>query len=241
MQRILFALFCALISHGGILLLPWPEHAQLAPQLPGAESITVSFDDCAVAQQRVAQVQTSPTPPQQAPQQQTVATDAPLPKLDKVTPDEPEPLQPTTEKEVKHIRPPTRKKQLQTKKKPAQNVQNTSEGEPSKSTTQHPSSPAQQAAAAPVTSQASPLYLSNPKPTYPPLARRRGWQGVVMISVLVLEDGSPKHIQLQQGSGYQLLDKAALKAVQKWHFVPATKDGIPTVGKVIVPVHFQIN
>ena len=241
MQRILFALLFALISHGGILLLPWPEHAQLAPQLPGAESITVSFDDCAVAQQHVEQVQTSPTPPQQTPQQQAAVTDAPLPKLDKVTPDEPEPPQPTTAKKIKHIRPPTRKKQLRTKKNSAQNVQNTSKGEPSKSTTQHPSSPDQQAAAAPVTSQASPLYQSNPKPTYPPLARRRGWQGVVMISVLVLEDGSPNHIQLQQSSGYQLLDKSALKAVQKWHFIPATKDGIPTVGEVIVPVHFRID
>ena len=240
MQRILFALFCALISHGGLLFLPWPEHEQLTPQLPGAESITVSFADDAVTQQQMEQIQISPTPPQQAPQQELVTPDAPQPKLDQVTPNEPKPPQPAVEKKIKHIQPPTRKKQLQPNKQPVQKVQSTPQGSPDRSTAKHLSSSTQPAAAAPVRSQASPLYQSNPKPIYPPLARRRGWQGVVRISVLVLADGSPQHIQLQQSSGYQLLDKAALKAVQKWHFIPATKDGIPTVGEVIVPVHFRI-
>lgn len=236
MQRILFALCCAIISHGGILLLPWPEHAQLTPQLPGAESITVSFDDCAVAEQQAAQVQTPPTPPQQK-----TTPETPQPELEETSPDDPEPPQTKAEKKVKHIRPPAKKQRLQSKSQPVQKVQTTPDAASGETTTQEQlPHPAQQAAAAPVTSQASPLYQSNPKPIYPPLARRRGWQGVVVIKVLVLEDGSPCNIELHQASGYQLLDKAALKAVQKWHFVPATRDGIPTVGEVIIPVHFKL-
>ncbi|WP_319549628.1 energy transducer TonB [Desulfogranum marinum] len=236
MQRIVCALFCALVSHGGLLLLSWPENTQIAPQLPGAESITISFDDCTVTQQQAEQVQTSPTP-----SQQEATPEPPLPELENIAPVSSATLQTAGEKKIKHIRPPTRKKRLHFKQQPVQKVQSTPDHASGKPTTQKQlAKTAQHAAAAPVTSQASPLYQSNPKPVYPQLARRRGWEGVVMIKVLVLEDGSPSHIDLQQTSGYPLLDKAALKAVQKWHFVPATRDGIPVVGEVIVPVHFKL-
>ena len=55
---------------------------------------------------------------------------------------------------------------------------------------------------------------------YPPLARRRGWQGRVRIGLLVEADGQLSRVQLVESSGYTLLDKAAMKNVNQLRNVP---------------------
>ncbi len=88
--------------------------------------------------------------------------------------------------------------------------------------------------------EAQPLYQDNPKPEYPALAQRRGWQGIVLLAVSVLENGKADHVRLYESCGYPLLDKAASKAVRKWLFLPGTKDGIPVKMEVLVPVKFLL-
>ncbi len=56
---------------------------------------------------------------------------------------------------------------------------------------------------------------------YPPVARRRGWQGRVRIGLLVKADGHLSGVQLLESSGYALLDKAAMKNVNQLRKVPA--------------------
>jgi protein TonB len=56
---------------------------------------------------------------------------------------------------------------------------------------------------------------------YPPVARRRGWQGRVRIGLLVKADGHLSGVQLLESSGYALLDKAAMKNVNQLRNVPA--------------------
>jgi protein TonB len=90
----------------------------------------------------------------------------------------------------------------------------------------------------PVLVKATPLYQSNPKPVYPPLARRRGQQGTVMLQVMVSENGRVEQVTLQRSSGFALLDKAALDTVKKWQFFPGTENDRPVTSKVLVPVHF---
>jgi protein TonB len=49
--------------------------------------------------------------------------------------------------------------------------------------------------------------------SYPPLARRMGWQGKVILSFVITTDGLAKEIKIVQGSGFSLLDKNAAETV----------------------------
>ncbi|MFV1992259.1 MAG: energy transducer TonB [Acidiferrobacterales bacterium] len=51
--------------------------------------------------------------------------------------------------------------------------------------------------------------------TYPPIARRRGWQGTVTIYVTVMSNGDLQQVKIGKSSGYALLDKSAIAALQK--------------------------
>jgi TonB family protein len=69
--------------------------------------------------------------------------------------------------------------------------------------------------------EAKPDYLSNPAPVYPRLARQQGWEGVVMLRVLVRADGTVEDIEVEASAGHQILDDAAVSAVRRWKFLPA--------------------
>lgn len=83
-------------------------------------------------------------------------------------------------------------------------------------------------------------YLSNPPPDYPAVARRRGLEGVVLLSVLVSEAGLPKEIRLAKTSGAAVLDEAALEAVKGWKFVPARQGEQAVAAWVEVPIRFRL-
>ncbi len=85
-----------------------------------------------------------------------------------------------------------------------------------------------------------PLYASNPKPTYPREARRKGYEGEVILKVQVLSNGGVGSIEIGRSSGYELLDQSALEAVKKWRFTPAKEgeDSVPSWVKV--PVRFRL-
>ncbi len=92
----------------------------------------------------------------------------------------------------------------------------------------------------PQVSQAYPESDGNPPPKYPVLARRRGWQGTVHLSVLVLANGRVGDITIEKSSGYPLLDKTALKAVTRYRFVPGRQGGHVVAMRVQLPVHFRL-
>ncbi len=85
-----------------------------------------------------------------------------------------------------------------------------------------------------------PDYKINPKPKYPMLARRNGYEGAVLLRVWVLEDGKVGKIEIEQSSGHEMLDNSALETVKKWIFIPGKKNGIPFPGWVKVPIKFQL-
>jgi protein TonB len=84
-------------------------------------------------------------------------------------------------------------------------------------------------------------YLNNPPPAYPLAARRRGMEGRVMVRAEVQQDGRCAQVELKQGSGHELLDRAALEAVGKWRFVPARQGGQAVTAWVEVPITFKLN
>lgn len=88
--------------------------------------------------------------------------------------------------------------------------------------------------------EAQPIYLRNKQPSYPEIARRRGYTGEVLLSVLVDAGGAVTDIKIHHSSGHSILDKAALQAVRNWLFLPATRNGRPVAMRVDVPVRFQL-
>ncbi len=64
----------------------------------------------------------------------------------------------------------------------------------------------------------------NAIPEYPPLARRRGLEGVVEVELSVNTDGLVTAATVRDGSGHELLDAAALRAARAWTFEPARVD-----------------
>lgn len=83
-------------------------------------------------------------------------------------------------------------------------------------------------------------YLKNPAPIYPQLARERGWEGVVLLSVFVQNDGKPGKVNIEKSSGYNILDHAALKAVKKWQFLPARVGNLSFSSWVRIPIRFTL-
>lgn len=111
--------------------------------------------------------------------------------------------------------------------------------------------PVQQATAKEVAKTAGlneePVMVSEPairhwvEPKYPRMARRRNQQGVVMLDVVVDEQGEPISIQILKSSGYAALDKAAQLAVQQWEFKPEQRDEQFVKSRVHIPVSFVIS
>src|SRR4030043_2011725 len=87
---------------------------------------------------------------------------------------------------------------------------------------------------------AQPRYAENPKPVYPQEARRKGYEGEVILRVEVLPNGRVGQIEVKNSSGYKLLDRSALATIKQWKFIPAKKGeaSIPLWGNI--PVKFQL-
>lgn len=86
----------------------------------------------------------------------------------------------------------------------------------------------------------SPAYTYNPKPKYPRAARRRGQEGTVVLLIEVLASGRVGEVAIEESSGHELLDGAAMKAVRRWRFTPAKKGSVPVRASVKVPVEFNL-
>lgn len=87
--------------------------------------------------------------------------------------------------------------------------------------------------------KARPLYLDNPPPEYPALARRRHWQGTVVLEVMVSREGKVLQLRVGESSGRDVLDEAALKAVSTWRFEPGRRGSRRVEMQVLVPVRFN--
>lgn len=83
-------------------------------------------------------------------------------------------------------------------------------------------------------------YLNNPRPVYPPLARRNGETGTVHLNVQVSETGHALAVSVKTSSGFPRLDKSALDTVLTWRFVPARQGDTPIPSWVVVPIAFAL-
>ena len=82
---------------------------------------------------------------------------------------------------------------------------------------------------------------SSVSPFYPQFSRRRGEEGVVMLALKISANGKVTNIYIEQSSGHKRLDKAAIKAVNKARFTPATRFGKPCESTLVQTFTFRLN
>ncbi|MCH2159184.1 MAG: energy transducer TonB [Oleiphilaceae bacterium] len=92
----------------------------------------------------------------------------------------------------------------------------------------------------------SPAYVlgspSNPRPVYPSLARRRGWEGDVLLGVHVDVTGSVTYVEILESSNVSALDFAAYSTIyESWSFSPADAAEASLRGYVTVPISFRLD
>ena len=78
-----------------------------------------------------------------------------------------------------------------------------------------------------------------PPPKYPRRAQRLRWHGSTMLLVDVDARGNPVKVSIRTSSGYEILDNAAVKAVEQWHFHPQNRNGVAEAGQLLVPIRFE--
>lgn len=83
-------------------------------------------------------------------------------------------------------------------------------------------------------------YLQNPKPAYPPMSRRLGEQGTVLLQVLIGTDGNAQKGEIKKSSGFARLDQAALTTALKWRYIPGKRAGVTEAMWFTVPIAFKL-
>ena len=77
---------------------------------------------------------------------------------------------------------------------------------------------------------------------YPPLARARGWEGVVVVVVTTVAGVGRPQVRLSQSSGVEALDDQALSMLEQAVFVAALPSGLR--GRqfaLTLPIHFSLD
>lgn len=85
-----------------------------------------------------------------------------------------------------------------------------------------------------------PTPVNKLPPAYPPSLLGKGIGGRVLVSCSVDEAGRITGTSVKQSSGHSELDRAALNAVNKWKFKPATKAGRGVKATCVVPFNFEV-
>ena len=84
-----------------------------------------------------------------------------------------------------------------------------------------------------------PMVIYEPEPSYTELAKQDKVEGIVLINMVVDEQGLPQHLHVSRGLG-DGLDEKAVEAVKQYKFKPATENGKPVAVYLNVEVNFKI-
>jgi TonB family protein len=100
-----------------------------------------------------------------------------------------------------------------------------------------PSAPGPTAGAA-ESATTPPVCLKCPPPDYPMIALRLKRQGIVVLRVLIDENGRVKQVLVV--TGVEQLTESAVVAVRKWTYRPASRQGAPVQAWLEVPIRFDL-
>jgi protein TonB len=85
----------------------------------------------------------------------------------------------------------------------------------------------------------APTVLVKVEPEYSEEARKAKWQGTVVLSLVVDENGAAQAIKVTKSLGLGL-DQKAIEAVMKWRFKPGMKDGKAVPVLASIEVNFRL-
>jgi protein TonB len=72
------------------------------------------------------------------------------------------------------------------------------------------------------------------------IARKKGWQGRLLLNVHVSKDGNVININVVKTSGFEILDKISVKTIRDWQFTPARIGGKNVEDSLNIPVSFKL-
>jgi protein TonB len=84
-----------------------------------------------------------------------------------------------------------------------------------------------------------PVPIFKPEPEYSEEARKAKFQGAVMLSIIIDENGKTRDVRVVRPLGLGL-DEKAIEAVLKWRFKPSLKDGRAVAVSANVEVNFRL-
>lgn len=84
-----------------------------------------------------------------------------------------------------------------------------------------------------------PRKLADVKPVYPALAQAANVQGIVILEALIDQEGNVADVAVLRS--VQLLDAAAIDAVQQWQYTPTLLNGNPVDVIMVVTVNFSLS
>ncbi|HUG55369.1 MAG TPA: energy transducer TonB [Vicinamibacteria bacterium] len=85
----------------------------------------------------------------------------------------------------------------------------------------------------------APAKVRNVAPVYPPVARKAGVQGTVILEATISPQGRVTNVRVLRG--IPLLDDAALEAVRQWSYSPTLLNGVPVPVVMTVTVNFRLD
>ena len=87
---------------------------------------------------------------------------------------------------------------------------------------------------------AAPQPIIRMQPLYPPRARMRQLEGEVQVEFVVTENGTVRDAVVTSSRPAAVFDEATLRAVARWTFEPAVKDGVPVPVRVRQRLQFKL-
>jgi len=83
-----------------------------------------------------------------------------------------------------------------------------------------------------------PTPIRTPQPEYPAELRSLRVEGTVLLAVSIDEKGGVTACEVTKSTDKRF-ESAAVEAVRKWQFRPATKNSAPVSCHVVLPLHFS--
>lgn len=84
------------------------------------------------------------------------------------------------------------------------------------------------------------VFLSGDEPRYPRISRRLNEEGSVVLRVSVDATGAVTDARVEISSGFPRLDEAAVEAVRRWRYTPATRNGVAVATVLPQRVTFRL-
>ncbi len=85
-----------------------------------------------------------------------------------------------------------------------------------------------------------PEFARSPPPSYPRAAIDATVEGTVVLAVTIEPDGQVSRVEVEQSSGYAILDGAAVAAIRRWQARPLTELGRDIALTINLPIRFHL-